>query len=664
MFVMPAAVSRAEEASGSDSTGPIAALRSGWEHFNQQEYSAAVSAWQKSHEANPDDPRITFDLACAHSALEQFDEAIELYREVSLTRDWQLAAEALYNLGNIYVTKAKSALGAEPESAGPAERQAARNELTIAVDYFRECLRVNPDHAAARHNLETLRVWTRYIEATWRLRDRQQPFSSMTFAEILADIEKRQLQILDTTVDIEHQITPTPTGSQRRALVQQQDDVRADTEYLLQRATEEFAEADSESIAPLIDAVQSSAETMAQAHNRLANSDWSVATRDQRQAATALDRVYSATTSFPELVQKAIQEQSRYVELSQKASDNPQAISHRTPDHAAWQQQRITKWSRLLPELARLTQQQLSLESSSSPTPNSASEHAADASANDAPATDDTQPANPSSNTLRPLIDTITKSLGLGPNDRDETEKDQSTDSNQPLDPAALQPAIDLAIQLAPEITELSDKAANHLANASPSSALPLQTQALELLKKIAEQFPQQQEQQQDPSENQDQQQQSQDQQNQQQQQQSGSGEQDESQQSESNDTENSEQTQTQDPSQGDQSQNDKQEESGEDEQPQDEQQDGAKQPPAKKTQETGQEPPKSATGGKDDPAQQLASGGQADQTLNDSQQAAYSREQAMAILRRARQRAAEYREKERELQRRFARPPKTSKDW
>ena len=84
-----------------------------------------------------------------------------------------LAVRARYNLGCLAAAKARKRFGEHPEKASAEDRKNGLADLAVAIGHFRDCLRMDKDHADARHNLELLRVWIKYMESLWEQTDRQ-----------------------------------------------------------------------------------------------------------------------------------------------------------------------------------------------------------------------------------------------------------------------------------------------------------------------------------------------------------------------------------------------------------------------------------------------------------------------------------------------------------
>ena len=152
----------------------------------------AAKAFAEAETAEPDDPRILFNLACAKAAEGELDKATELYQQVAQTPESELAVLSRYNLGCVSVERAKKVLGEKPEDASAEGRTQGMEHLMAATAYFRDCIEMDPQFDDARKNLETLRVWTKHMKSLWREKDRQKLRDSMDLMQFLKWLETQE----------------------------------------------------------------------------------------------------------------------------------------------------------------------------------------------------------------------------------------------------------------------------------------------------------------------------------------------------------------------------------------------------------------------------------------------------------------------------------------
>ena len=166
-------------------------VREGISSYRAGDYKQAAEVFSEAESAQPDDLRIAFDRGTALAA-QGDDKAVELLQKAALSPDLQLAVAARYNLGCLAAAKAKKRFGEHPEKASPDDRKNGLADLAVAIGHFRDCLRMDKDHADARHNLELLRVWIKYMESLWEQTDRQKQRDELDLAAFLQMLEEEQ----------------------------------------------------------------------------------------------------------------------------------------------------------------------------------------------------------------------------------------------------------------------------------------------------------------------------------------------------------------------------------------------------------------------------------------------------------------------------------------
>jgi Ca-activated chloride channel family protein len=105
----------------------------GNDHFAEGAYESAVDEYRLAQVAQPDLAEPYYNAANAYNRLQRADAATALTKQALKTAESALAAQAWYNLGNAY-------LDGELWSA--------------AIEAYKEALRLDPDDADAKHNLE------------------------------------------------------------------------------------------------------------------------------------------------------------------------------------------------------------------------------------------------------------------------------------------------------------------------------------------------------------------------------------------------------------------------------------------------------------------------------------------------------------------------------
>lgn len=136
------------------------------------DYAAAIEAYQAAQVAEPDNAVFYFNAAGAYIGASDLASAQAALDQAILRGDANLQSAAYYNLGNMRL-------------------QAA--DLQLAINAYQEALRLNPNNADARYNLELA------------LSQVEQP--TPTSVEMQTELEQDQ-------VDPEDQPTPNPSGEE------------------------------------------------------------------------------------------------------------------------------------------------------------------------------------------------------------------------------------------------------------------------------------------------------------------------------------------------------------------------------------------------------------------------------------------------------------------
>ena len=109
----------------------------GNDSFDVQDYAGAIEAYRLAQESSPDLPEPFYNSGNAQHRQESYDEALSSYDQAQLNAGEDLTGSIHFNRGNVHFNR---------ETYGE------------AAEAYREVLRLNPDDADAKHNLElTLR---------------------------------------------------------------------------------------------------------------------------------------------------------------------------------------------------------------------------------------------------------------------------------------------------------------------------------------------------------------------------------------------------------------------------------------------------------------------------------------------------------------------------
>lgn len=123
----------------------IGELEKGNRLYRAGHYAEAVEAYQSALEDGNDSPELQYNLGTALLRLGRLAEAEQHLKSALSSVEPALRQRTLYNLGNRYLTQAR---------AGTVQGDAKTKLLDAAVDDYKQALRISPDDAAAKWNLE------------------------------------------------------------------------------------------------------------------------------------------------------------------------------------------------------------------------------------------------------------------------------------------------------------------------------------------------------------------------------------------------------------------------------------------------------------------------------------------------------------------------------
>lgn len=157
---------------------PSAQVREGLKLYSQEKYDEAQQKFSDAVEELEEEKSesvaiAAFDNACAYHRKGEIEKARENYLRAGLSQDRLIATTSHFNLGNLAAERARSEAGEKPELLAADKRQSVLDQLKLAVDAYRHCLELQPDHSQSRKNLELVRLWVKYYTDKWRELDRQ-----------------------------------------------------------------------------------------------------------------------------------------------------------------------------------------------------------------------------------------------------------------------------------------------------------------------------------------------------------------------------------------------------------------------------------------------------------------------------------------------------------
>jgi tetratricopeptide (TPR) repeat protein len=457
-------------------------LNHGVELFEKGDYESAGKAFTEADVALPDNRTIAFARACVYASQGDMDKAIEEFQEASLSRNPKVAVESRYNLGCIAGEKARTLFGSNPEEAAPEVRQEGMDLLLRAVKHYRDCIKLDPDHERARHNLELTRLWIKHMEAVWRERDRQKAREEMNLLQFLQMIEQRQAAVRNLTRDLAKQ---EDSPRRRQALKETEEEQKALVEevdpYLKDKIRQTLQPAPQQPGAPGAPGGQAPGGTQGgmapdkreealklllgwadEARDAMAQSgDFIIGAPEeslpyQVNALDALDRIFGAVAPFQTVLQKALDVQQQVVNRTIPLVESPDDQEETDYEDMAWPQERVQGWSAVLPYKAQEAMKQ-----------------------------------------IEPQEEALLKQAQAQGADPEKTKAELEK----------LKAALQKTIELSPRIQSLTGEAVKRLREEDAPGALPKEEEALKLLKEIADSLPKKDQQNQQGDQKKDQQQ-------------------------------------------------------------------------------------------------------------------------------------------------------------
>ncbi|MDA1048876.1 MAG: hypothetical protein O3C40_00135 [Planctomycetota bacterium] len=441
-----AAMFVAESARGATSSARQQ-VRTGLKQHQAGDYDAAAESFAEAQKALPDEPRVTYDRACALAAQGKREEATDLFQQTAIAREPTLAASSHYNLGCLVAQQATELFGDKPEQADAATREQGVKLLHQAVMHYRDCLRVDSGHASARRNLELLRLWIKHMDDVWAQRDREKRREEMDLLQFLEWIEGEQ-RMLEAAAKALGQIDGSPRQRQAIAQTEHSQRLLADEIEPLQQKLAAALTGDQPADATTAQAAQAlkqlaqhAKSAMFRAADDLVVRELASAMSAQAEAIDSLNEVYRAVAPYEQVVQKATKTEQSLVDttvsvLAEEAVD--EALVDR--ELISRDQRYIAGWSETLPARAQQGLAQLQ-----------------------------------EGNITQPEI---------GPPTDDQQQQQQQQTQ------AAMKESYEKAIELAPKIADLARDASNDLQDGNWQDARPKQEEALRMLKEIAPKTP------------------------------------------------------------------------------------------------------------------------------------------------------------------------------
>lgn len=358
----PAAATRAFESAGTSmiaflainalSTVALAGdshvyVREGLKLYGQQNYEAAgkefaAAAEQLDKEKSAESAIAAFDEACAHHRKGDLEKARDRYLQAGLSQDRSVATSAHFNLGTMSAEQARKLAGERPDEVPGEKRQAILDELKQAVDAYRHCLELQPDHAPSRRNLELVRQWIKYYTDRWRELDRQKQRDDSNLIEFLEFLMQTQTALLETTKKLPKNVSADVIAELKRA----QDELAEEIPVLRDKIESELRPKEpaagagpaqnsndvDEGITLLQGWANKAGDRMAGASRQLARAEINDAVAEQQAAIDEIDRIWDAVIPFHPLLAKELSDQTAISESLGPAGDQTESADSAPTD--------------------------------------------------------------------------------------------------------------------------------------------------------------------------------------------------------------------------------------------------------------------------------------------------------------------------------------------
>ncbi len=181
--------------------------------FRAEKYTEARKKYEEALVDAPESPIIEYNLGTVYLAENDFDKAKHHFQNALQTRDPELETEIKFNLGHASFNKAKTGL---KDISDPEKVKRTVTMFRDAIRYWRDVLKLKPDHADAKQNIVVAtNLLKDYLDRVKRFREEQKKKQDQqkgkSLAELLKDLIKRQLEDEQRTrsiITLQNEIKP------------------------------------------------------------------------------------------------------------------------------------------------------------------------------------------------------------------------------------------------------------------------------------------------------------------------------------------------------------------------------------------------------------------------------------------------------------------------
>ena len=422
-------------------------VKDGLDFFQRNDFSAAAKSFSDADLAMPDNAVIKFNRACAESRIQNREDARRLFRSAAAAKSGNVAKAAHYNLGCLEALEARGEFGEEPADLTKAKRQKGVEHLTTAIGHFRDCLAIDPQNKDARRNIEIIRLWLAEMRKAWKERDADReanPTRELQLANLLSKLDVDQyVSYLTAREHIQGDLESTAAHLQNQQLVLKDlKDVEKAIAIEFDKAdpSDPSVSAERKLARDFVTKLRDRAESHATvAMNATIKHEHEEAVPAQIKALDDINEMYAVVADFPHTVRRALRTESALVGLTQAVEGRQRGAygKSQTMEDGNTFLERETRVAGLANQL--VPKAELMLKAMAE----------------------------------QQARQQVQLPIGAGGPQKSGYEK-----------------SAELAIELGPRVVELTEQSRDLLADRKVKDAVPLQQEAIELLKKIVEPLP------------------------------------------------------------------------------------------------------------------------------------------------------------------------------
>lgn len=179
--------------------GGVAAIhREGLDELAAGHFERAAELFREAQLLAPGVPRLQLAAGFAARGKGDLDAAESAFRAAAGGADAKATRLAFQGLSDLEVQRAKEKLGADPEALEGDARAEVEAAIERAAAHARSALRVDPDAADARHDLELLRLWLSRMKEAWARHDAakaQEEAARKDVVQLLEELIAQQLAV-------------------------------------------------------------------------------------------------------------------------------------------------------------------------------------------------------------------------------------------------------------------------------------------------------------------------------------------------------------------------------------------------------------------------------------------------------------------------------------